>query len=379
MAFLRRILFILFVAATALVVVAQVASNFFLKPILEREARRVFQVPIYIDRAGANLFVGSFWMKGVRVKNTPGFKEQDILTARTISVDFNLLSFLTNEFAIGQVLFKDPHFNFEINHENEWNISSFIDRMSDWFQEFARKKPAFARFAQEYTLEKFSVRNGTVHFIDQRGGAEKNWTFHSISFSLARIVYPPDPEEALPTAIYVNATPSGPQEAKILVLGRLNPFAPKKSFDITGSAKSLALSQYVDSMPDFPLHIAEGNLQLKVKALCHENQVDIHHQVHVEGLKFQVKEISNQQPLLILGLPQETVVHFFNSVQPPTEPFEFDFRVTGDLSDPKFKIWSAIEQKISEVIYGRVTQSGDGSQPPTHTADLSPPEPSPKR
>lgn len=364
MALLRRIFFILFVGLVILLVAAQIASSFFLKPILEREGRRIFQAPIYMDRAGANLFGASFWMKGVRIKNAKGFQEQDFLTARTISVDFNLLSLLTNEFVIEQILLKDPHFNFEMNEQGQWNALPLGNRARDRFEQWMQRKPKFLRLVRSYTLEKFALRNGTVQFID-RHKPERNLDLQSISFSLARIVYPPDPEEALPTAIYINATAPMPeaQEAKILVIGRLNPFVPKKSFDITGSAKGLALSRYGGLLPDFPLDFAAGTLQLKIKALCHENQVDIHHQVRIEGLKFRIKEIPNQKPSLVFGLTPESVTHFFNDLQPLTVPFEFDFHVVGDLGDPQFNVLSNMEKKIREVIYDRVTtQAGTVNQ-----------------
>ena len=352
--FLRRVFLILVVTALLFLIGVQVASYFFLKPILEREGRRIFQTPIYVDQAGANLFGGDFWMKGVRIKNAQGFQEPDFLSARTIAVDLSLLSFLTNEFAVRRILLKDPHFTFEVNEKGELNASLFVDRALDRFQKVAEKKPRLVHLITGYTLEKFAVRNGTVRFINQ-GETERNWTLRSISFSLARIVYPPDPEEALPAAVYVNATASGAQEGKVLVLGRFNPFVAKKSFDVTGSALGLSLSTYGDWMGDFPLKFADGTFQFKVKALCHENQIDIYEQIRIDKLKFQAKESEPKKPKLAFGLEPQTLLHFFNDLQPAGEPFEFDFRVTGDLGDPKFDVWQTIREKVGQIVYERVT------------------------
>ena len=177
----------------------------------------------------------------------------------------------------------------------------------------------------------------------------------SISFSLARILYPPDPEEALPTALYINATIPGVTEGKILVLGRLNPFVTNKSFDITGSVKGLAFNQLNVSLPEVPLKITDGTLQLKVKALCHENQVDIYHQVRIEKLRFAAPEMVEEKVPLVFGLPRQTVIHFFNDLKPPAESFEFEFHVTGNLADPQFDVLSAIREKIYKAIYNHVT------------------------
>ena len=351
---LRRILLILILAGVILLTAAQIASSFLLKPILERQAGHLFQVPVYVDQAGANLFTGSFWMKGVRIKNARGFQESNFLLARTISINLNLPSFLTSEFAVNRILLKDPVFTFEVNKEGQSNLSQFTDQISDRFQKFLETKPKLIRLITRFTLEKFAVRNGLLQAINQQD-AERNLNFKSISFSLARLVYPPDPEEALPAAFYINATVPGAQEGQILILGRLNPFVPKKSFDITGSGKNLEFSRYSAFFPDFPLKFKEGALQFKIKALCHENQVDVYHQVRLEGLRLQAKEFRKRKPPLVFDLAPETVLHFFNDLQPAAEPFEFDFRVTGDLGDPQFNVFSAVEQRFRQTIYDRVT------------------------
>ena len=354
MSLLRRIVYILIGSAILFLIAAQIAASVLLKPLLEREGSRIFHVPVSVGKAGANILGGYFWMKGVRIKNASGFKEPDFLSARTISVRLNLLSLLTNEFVIEQILLKDPQFTFEVHQEGSLNASQFADEMLQRFKKFVGRKPKFIHLISKYTLEKFAVRNGALQLIDARK-PESNWTFRAISFSLARLVYPPDPEEALPVAIYLNATVPSTQEGKIFLLGRLNPFALKKSFDITGSGKGLILSQYGDFLPEFPLRFTGGILQFKVKALCHENQVDIYHQVHVDNLKFESKEIIQKKSPLVFGLPQKTVVRFFNDLQPSSAPFEFDFRVAGDLDDSKFNVFSSIEEKIRDIVYERVT------------------------
>ncbi len=354
MSALRRVLLILFLAGVILLTAAQIASSFLLKPILERQAGHLFQVPVYVDQAGANLFAGSFWMKGVRIKNARGFQESDFLTARTISINVNFPSLLTSEFVVSRILLKDPVFTFEVNGKGQSNVSQFAQQISDRFQRFLERKPKLIRLITRFTLEKFAVRNGVLQIINQQE-PEQNLNFKSISFSLARLVYPPDPEEALPAAFYVNATVPGIQEGKILLLGRLNPFVPKKSFDITGSAKGLEFNRYSAFFPDFPFRFKEGTLQLKVKALCHENQVDIYNQVRLEGLRLTAKEFRKRKPPLVFDLAPETVLHFFNDLQPATEPFEFDFRVTGDLGNPRFNVFSAVGQRFRQTINDRVT------------------------
>lgn len=353
MRFLKRGFFIFVLGIIVLLVATQVASYFFLKPLLERQAERIFQVPVTIERAGVNLLGGSCWMKQIRIKNLEGFKNPDFLTARTIAVDFNLLSLLTSEFVINRILLKDPEFSFELNEKGKLNLRILIDEVINRFQTLYAKKPRLIHLITRYTVEKFSVRNGKVEWIDHRNN-ENNWTLKVISFSLARLVYPPDPEEALPAAIYVNATVPTVPEGKILILGRFNPFASKKSFDITGSAKNLIFNQSSDFLPDFPLRFMGGILQLKVKALCHDNQVEMYHQVRVDRLKFATKDFIEGKPHLVFGLPVETVVHFFNDIQPQAEPFGFNFDVIGDLGDPKFNLWSQTQQKLQTTIYGRI-------------------------
>ena len=351
---IKKVMLIFIITLFVFLLVVQVAASFLLRPILEKELRNIFDVPVYINHAGANLFRASFWMKGIRFKNPAGFKEQDAITGRTVSIDLSLLSFLTNELVVTRIQFKDPQFILEINKQGESNFNYFMDKAIQHFQAFEKRKPKIVRLITQYTLEKFSVRNGDFQLIDY-SQPERNWVLRSISFSLARIVHPGDPEEVMPTAIYMNASVPGPVEGQVLILGRLNPFVPKNSFDITASVRNLVFNQYSGLAHEFPLNFQEGTLQLKVKAVGHENQVDILYQVRVERLKFTLKETDQKKPPLVFGLAPATLVRFFNDVHPGEKPFEFEFRVTGSLEDPKFDFWRETEDQLGEIISERIT------------------------
>ena len=354
MSLFRRFLLVLLIAFVIALIAMQVASSFLLRPILEREMRQIFKVPVHIESAGTNLIRASFWMKGISIKNPQGFAEPYALSARTVSIDLSMISFLTSQFVVTRILLKDPQVLLEINPKGESNLNYFSDRALEHFNKLQLRKPKLIHLITNYTLEKFAVRNGDFQLIDHTE-PERKWMLRSISFSLARVVHPSDPEEVLPTAIYMNASVPGKEEGQVLVLGRLNPFASKKSFDITASAKNLIFNQYSGLVPNFPLNFRQGTLHLKIKAVCEENQVDIHHQVKIDHLKFSLKEqIEKKQPT-IFGLPSATIAHFFNNVQSDQKPFEFEFHVIGNLEDPKFNIWKETEQKLREVISERVT------------------------
>ncbi len=350
---LKRIFIILFIALIIVMIAAQIVSSFLLRPFLERELRQIFNVPVRVDSAGANLVRASFWMRGLSIKNPPGFAEPYALSARTVSIDLSILSFLTNQFVVTRILLKDPQVLLEINPKGESNFNYFAARALEHFNRFQLRKPKIIHLITNYTLEKFAVRNGDFQLIDHTE-PERKWTLRSISFSLARMVHPTDPEEVLPTAVFMNATIPGKEEGQVLVLGRMNPFVPKKSFDITASARNLIFNQYSGLMPNFPLNFREGTLHLKVKALCEENQVDIHYQVKIDKLKFSLKDQNQKKQPTVFGVSSDTLAHFFNHVQSDQKPFEFEFRVTGNLEDPKFNIWKQTEQKLQEVITERI-------------------------
>jgi len=82
--------------------------------------------------------------------------------------------------------------------------------------------------------------------------------------------------------------------------------------------------------------------------------VDILNQVRVGNLRFQAKEFADPKASLAFGLPAEDIVHFFNDLKPAAEPFEFEFRVTGDLGDPKFDLFQAMEEGIRQTVRDRV-------------------------
>jgi len=351
----RRPIVVIGVAAIALFVFTQTALGFLLRPALERQMRYIFRAPVHIDQAGANVLAGSIWMKDVRVKNSSGFKERDVLTVRRLSINLSILSLLTSKLVVSRIKLVEPVFYVEISKSGQMNLLYFSEQVARWSEKFLKKTRRLLRLITSYELEKFWIANGRVLLTDARQPKHR-WEFRLTSFSLARLMYPPDPQEALPAALYVHAVVQSKEKGQVLVIGRFNPFADRTSFDMTASFKDLVLSDYEYFFPVFPLTFADGILQLKVKALCHENQADLDHQVRVEKLKFHSPLLSRKlKQQLVFGLPPTALAHFFNELRPVSEPFEFHFRVTGRLDDPEFDLISEVRKRIRQEIYDQVT------------------------
>ena len=344
---------ILFLAG---LIVAQITVGALVKPAFERQLRYIFRTPVSIHDAGVNLLAGSIWIKDVHIKNTTGFKAHDFLTVKRVSIRVGFLSLLTSEFAVSQIRLEEPVFYLEVNKKGQSNADYFNEQAVRWGEKFMRKTRKILRLITSYRLEKLIIRNGKVFMTDERDPDRKRNYFVD-SFSLARVMYPPDPEEALPVALYLNATVQDAQEGKMLVIGRLNPFAEKKSFDLTASLKDFALSDYGPLIPNSPLGFSNGTLQLKAKAVCHDNQLEMDHQVRVERLQLSPPKTSKQsKKSLVFGLQPKTVAQFFNELRPASEPFEFAFRVTGDLGNPDFDVLDEVRSQIDKEIEARITE-----------------------
>lgn len=345
-------------------IVAQIAIGTFVKPALERQLRYIFRTPVSIHEAGANLFIGSIWMKDVRIKNAPGFKNRDFLAIKYASAHISFLSLLTSELVVNRIRLEAPVFYFEVGKGGQGNADYFNQQATRWGEKFVRKAKKIIRLITSYRLEKFAIRNGRIFMTDERELDQKR-VYYIDSFSLGRVMYPPDPEEALPVALYLNATIQGGREGKMLVIGRLNPFADKKSFDLTASLKDFALSEYGHWVPDFPLSFSNGLLQLKAKAVCHDDQLEIDNQVRVERIQLNARNVPKQaKKSLVFGLQPKTVAQFFNELKPASEPFEFTFQVSGDLGDPDFDVLGEIRSQLAKEIQTRITEQMRSLEPP---------------
>lgn len=334
-------------------IAAQVAVGILIKPALERQLRYIFRSPVSIREAGANLLPGSVWMKDVRVRNAPGFKNRDFLAVKHASVHINFLSLLTSEFVASRIRMEEPVFYFEVAKNGQSNADYFSAQMTHWGEKFVRKTRKILRLITNYRVEKFSIRHGRTFLTDERDAGEKR-TYYIDSFSLGRVMYPPDPEEALPTALYLNATIQGVQEGQVLVIGRLNPFVTKKSFDLTVSIKNFMLSES-QLIPNFPLRFSSGTLQLKAKAVCHENQLQMDHQVRVERIQLAAANLPKQaKKTLVFGLQPKTAAQLFNELKAASEPFEFTFQVKGDIGDPKFNVFDEVRSQIAKEVQNRI-------------------------
>lgn len=358
MGVLRRLVLTVAVWILLIFVALQIASHFFLAPVIERQAKRIFQTPVRVEKAWIDFLTGSIWMKGVRIPWVSGFENADFVSIRRLSIDISLLSLLASEFVIQKIRLDEPEIVLKTNAAGQWNGQVMAERAGRRIRKIFGDQWKWMRWVVRYELEKFSIRNGSIQVIDTRF-PDAAWTLKPVSFSVTRILFPPDPEEALPAAVYLNATVEGAKPGKILVLGRVNFFAPKKSFDVMGSMKDLALPEYNYFLGDFPLRFSDGIGQIKIKALCHEDQADFSYQASIEKLRFVPPEEKLQMPSLTaraFNLPPETVLYFFNELRDQTKPFELSFRLTGELTDPNFNIARKMRSEIDKTIYERVTQ-----------------------
>lgn len=344
---------IFFIAAG---LVSHFVFQFILTPLLVKEMGRAFQVPVSIESSGINLIRGSLWMKNIRIRNPRGFASPDFLTARQLYIDISTLGLIANRLLVNQIRLDDPMIFFEENTKKEWNVIRLEQNVSDSLEKFLKRRGKFFSWFARYEIGKFAIRNGGIHSMSQLMRSEK-WTFQPVSFSLARIIYPSDPEEALPAAIYINALIRGARTGQLLLLGRFHPFAPKKSFDLTGSFKDIVLSEYDIFFPAFPLDFIDGTLTLKYKAICHENLLEMNFQASVRQLKFQTRPVSNGgTKILAFGIPAEAITSFFNGLRPGTNGFDFNFQVNGDLENPDFDVFREVTEKLQIEIQSRMEE-----------------------
>lgn len=337
-------------------VASHFAFQFVLTPLLVKEMGKMFRVPVSIDSSGVNLLRGSLWMKNVRIRNPRGFSSPNFLTARQLYIDVSMMALLANRLVISQIRLDDPVVYFNQNEKGEWNAIELQKNVVDRFNKIIKKKRKFFSWLARYEIGKFAIRNGGIHSMSQRIPDEK-WTFQPVTFSLARVIYPPDPEEALPAAIYTNAVIRGSRTGQMILLGRFNPFVSAKSFDMSGSFKDIVLSEYDIFFPAFPLEFVDGTLALKYKAVCHEGLLEMNIQASVRQLKFQTRPGNRSgAKMLAFGLPAEAVASFFNDLRPDASGFDFVFQVNGDLGNPHFNLFQEVMEKLQIEIQSRVEE-----------------------
>ena len=355
MKFLTRLFLFLTVSLILCLAGLQGASYFLLPSILERKLSDVFQAPVSVEGAGANFFTGAIYMKGLRIGNVRGFEEPDLLKARTVSIDIGVLSLLTSGLEVQRILVKDPVVTIEINQQGETNYVRVGNRLFRWMEKLTHKKLKWIHWITHYELGKIQLRRGGIRLIDKRN-MERNWNLGSVSLSFARLMFPPDPEEALPAAVYLNAKVLGAREGQVLLIGRLHPFSVRQSFDLSGSLKDIELSEYNYFLPHFPLRFENGVLQAKVKALCHDGLLEMDSHARVDGLLLGPKPGEQFEGKKISGLPPKFVADSFNDLWDKKTPFEINSNVTGDLSDPNFNLAMTVRKSIQDAIYKPVKE-----------------------
>ena len=340
------IFLILFVLAFFIL---QVSSNFLLAPLLRKEGHALFRTPVYIEKAGANLLKGSFWMKGVKVKNREKFGETDFFSAKRLSVDINLLSLLTNQFVVGQIRLEDPVIHLVQNETGGMNIVEIINDIGGKFKKLARSNLKYLSWISLYEVEKFSIKSGSISFVNQTVPDQK-FLLSPLSLSLERLAYPHDPEETLPSTVYLNTILREKFSGQMLVAGRMDPFTVKKNFDVTASFKDIVLDRTDLFFSQFPMNFEDGLLELKMKAFCQEDILDLNFDGFIHRLKFNAKLAPEGDAGLVFGIPAHKMMNFFNQLIPGKDRLDIQFQVKGDLNDPNFDIGREVRQKFEQTV-----------------------------
>lgn len=349
---MRRLLkdpfIVVFVLFVCVLITGQVVLGIILKPYLERQMRFILRTPVHIDQAGANILSGSIWMKNLRIKNAPGYESRDFLNAKKFLIDVNFLSLLTSEFALDQVRLEEPVFNFEIGKDGISNLTYFREQSRKWGHKFFRKSKRAVRLITSYRLDKFNIRNGRVYMDDERAQDSKR-SFRIPSFALARLSYPPELEDTLPSTIYLNLAGDGGTGAKLIVIGKFNPSITKQNFEVTTSVQNLSFEEYRDWLMDLPVDISGGLLHLKTKAICRDNILEADNYIKVESVRLNSPVLAEKTKKIPgFGLAPKTMVKFFNQTKSFSDPIEFNFRVAGDLSNPDFDPFNEIKSYLKD-------------------------------
>lgn len=356
---MKKIYIVMFLAATLFCVVffLQKKLAIVLKEAAAGELGKIINTRADIDSLDVNLFKGIVYFSGLKAENPPGFHERYFADIKKGYVDVSLRSLLFGDIRIERIFLDRPIVNMEINKESVSN-TRLIFRKKTPANKAAAATPRPQKDSSGFGINEIDIKNGVFKFVNYKvnqNGAEV--LFDEIDILVKNLRDSEGPGD-FPTSIKCSAAlPAGGLTGRLELSARGNLLSDLIDFDLSLKAGSISLPYF---MPFYvntaPILARRGWVNLDSAAECRKNRLHADQKVSIRDLEV-VTSRENIGDNAIFGLPAMTVTNFFMNNQ---GTLDFDFEITGALSDPEFHIMEALKgvlaRSIGNVILNRLSQ-----------------------
>jgi len=342
---LRKTHFTILIAALVLLATLSsvyMASRILVPSFIRKNVSALLGVPVHVQSGGINLFNTTFWIEGLEIGNVPGSRERFFLSLKYFEFNLSFTSFLANELIVEDIRFVDPVLNLERDLKGELNSDRLMSQLKQSFR--PRFKIGKFKFFHHYAIRHLSIKNGTFRHYNQNAPADqKEWLFREIDFSFSEFDYPPKLNSPVTTSFYMSAKLSGQEEGKIRILGSGNFISNDKNFRVKSHFQNIALRDLNSLIPNPSQSGADGFSDIESAFNCEHNLLKITNKVRLREVSFP-ENGEKKFDEVVFGFSRKTLSQFFALTR--DQLFQFDFSVSGKLTDPSFDLKQALAQSF---------------------------------
>lgn len=331
-----------------------VASQILIPSIIQKNGKDLLGVPVRVEKGGFNFINATLWLEDLQIGNVPNAREPVFLSIKHFELNLSFVSIFANEFIVEDIRLFKPVLNLE--RDSNGNLNS--DLLARQFKQMFRPRLHVGKFNlfQRYAIQHFEVKNGTIRHYNQNASSDqKEWVFRDIDFSFSEFNYPPRLDSPVTTSFYLSSQLSGREEGKIRILGSGVFLANDKNFKIKSIFQNIVLRDFysLNSTPVLP-GAMDGFIDVNSVISCEHNLLKIDNKVKLKNISLPENNGKKTEEI-IFGFSRKTLSRFFELTK--GQPFQFDFSVSGNLSDPSFDL----REKLSSTFLNSVHDAFDKS------------------
>ena len=299
---------------------AQLLVAPYVKGLIIKVARESLGVDVTIGNCALSVLKRNIILDGVAILN-PENKDDYLLKAKELNVDFYLLPLLFNKCVLNTVTITNPEAILYLDEAGKLKLPQM------------KKKEAGAKKQGELLFRKLVIGNGNFKFIDQHVSKPATITqFSGIDCKVVNSISLSD--RTIITSVNGKGNIEG--QGKFSVDGKGKFLEKPVSFDGGIKIENVSIPKFSPYYGDsLSVKINKGNLFVYTKASCDKGNLDVKSEVRIEDVD--LEPIGDPSQTVLLELKTIDVINFLKD---ENNTVKFSFEISGDLSKPDFK-WGA--------------------------------------
>lgn len=302
--------------------IAQLLAAPYVKDLIIKGAKKSLGVDVTIGECALSVVKRNIILDDIAIIN-PRNKDDYLLKAKELNVDFYLLPLLFNKCILDTVSITEPEAILYLGEDGKLKLPQFKKE----------EKGGKSKGVGELLFKRLMINNGNFKFIDQHVSKPATITqFSSINCEVVNSVSLSD--RTIVTSVNAKGNIEG--QGRFSVDGKGKFLEKPVSFDWDINIENVPIPKFSTYYSEsLPVVVKKGNLFIGTRAVCDRGNLDVKSKVRIDDVD--IEPIGDPLQTVLFELKTIDVINFLKD---ENNTVKFSFEISGDLSKPDFK-WGA--------------------------------------